>query len=235
VRCVTGSDVEDLRGAAELWADFPAEARPRPLVFTGPTLDGAGFSSDEAKVAFINGWIEIAPGIPPDAVTALRAAGPTTVRGSGSSILLHGAELITHSFRTDRGPRVLPAWRLLFREALGPMHAFVENDLAGVWSPPSMPARAFRPPGTGGEATLRNRLSVIYRFDGDPRIYTDYSRVRLLEGPTVVVVAPVPVDLGGPDLRLLYAEKRDVEFRLQQPLGNRVLVDSGGYPVTVTE
>jgi hypothetical protein len=115
------------------------------------------------------------------------------------------------------------------------MHALVEHELHAAWSPPARPAGDVRWPGTGGEATLRDRLSVIYRFDGDPQIYTDYPRVRLLEGPTVVVVAPVPVDVGGPDLRLLYAQMREVEFRLQQPLGNRVLVDSGGFPVTVTE
>lgn len=229
-----GPAVEDLRPAADLWAGFPVEAKPRPLVLTGPTLDGAGFSSNEAKVAFMEGRIEIASAIPPDAVTSFRAAGPTMAPGGGSSVRLHDAGLAAHTFRTDRGPRVLPAWRLLFDAALGPMYALAEHDIDAVWSPPGKPAKEFRS-GTGGEATLEKAGRMVFRFIGSPRIYADYPRVRLLEEPAVVVVAPVPVDIGGTGGRLLYAEKREVEFHLQRPLGERVLVDAGGVPVTVTE
>jgi hypothetical protein len=226
--------VEDLRGAADLWAGFPVEANPRPMVFTSPTIDVSGFSNDEAKSAFGDGRITIASRVPDGAVRSLRAVGTATVRGPGTSIQLRTAVPATHSFRTDRGPRALRAWRLGFSDTRGPTYVVDEHELDTAWSPPGRPAKEFRW-ATGADATLGEGLSVVYRFFGSPRIYADYPRVRVLEERAVVVVAPVPIAIGGPDLRLLYAEKREVEFCLRRPLGHRVLVDPNGHPVTVTE
>lgn len=108
-----------------------------------------------------------------------------------------------------------------------------EQHLASAWSPPGRPAYAFRLE-TGGHATLGVGLSVAYRFAGIPTAYAEYPSVRLVEDPAVVVVAPVAV-LTGPGSRRRYAETREVTFRLQQPLGNRVLVNPDGQPVTVVE
>lgn len=65
--------VRAARRALPRWADFPAGADPRPLVLlTGPVRVTSGFATGDAKLAFLQGAVEAAAGVPQDAVRMLR-------------------------------------------------------------------------------------------------------------------------------------------------------------------
>lgn len=219
-----------LERAADLWSDFPVEAKPRPLVLTGPIFHGAGFESSEAKNAFGEGRVEVASGVPEGAVRSLRAAG-AALRGGEKALRLRHAERCTYAFATDRGQRELDAWRLEIFDTSGPTYVLDADVLASAWLPPGQRADRFR--GGPNKAKLEDDGRVVYQFFGSPRRYANYPRVLLIERRAVVAVLPVAVAHRDFRIRFLDAATREVEFRLGEPLGDRVLVGVGGVPVTV--
>src|SRR5689334_19067541 len=64
----------DTTKVLRLWADFPVDASPRPLVLAGPDVHGPwrGFPDGLAKMAFLSGSFELVTALP---------AGPATVDG----------------------------------------------------------------------------------------------------------------------------------------------------------
>jgi hypothetical protein len=108
-------DVRWARWAVGCWAGFPVAQRLRPLVFVGPRarVDG-GFHSGSAKVGFLHGLIESALPLPGRIVAALGAETATEAtppRGT-VPIVITGVRQAEAEFRTDRGPRMIPAWQL---------------------------------------------------------------------------------------------------------------------------
>lgn len=58
----------------EAWAGFPAGRDPRPLVLLSPLVRAGPFPPDgRAKLAFVRGLVEAAPGFPAEVLAALRA------------------------------------------------------------------------------------------------------------------------------------------------------------------
>lgn len=85
--------------------------------------------------------------------------------------------------------------------------------------------------------------TLTYRFMGTPREYAAYPHAEVYETETAVLVEPEEVSLDSPgNIRLPYAEPREVVVHLTAPLGNRVLIwtargpgsDTFGAPRTVT-
>ena len=165
-------------------------------------------------------------------MASLQAAGKTRLGHAGSPIRLYDAEPTTYAFHTDRGPRTLETWRLTITHVHGPIYVLDAHQRDVAWTPPAwQPHQSHE--GDGTATLLGDGINMAYTFTGSPRTQVSYPRVRLLEDRAVVVLAPEPVDLGhGPSRRK--PEMREVAVRLRQPLGNRVLVDSRGVPVTVT-
>jgi hypothetical protein len=110
----------DLVAAVGVWADFPVGAVPRPYVLTQPAVIEAGYRTDDAKVAFIEGRVRFGEGFPAAAVDALLVGGVRMSPGS-SGLLVTNAARVRHPFRTDRGERMLPAWRMEVQDSLGPL------------------------------------------------------------------------------------------------------------------
>jgi hypothetical protein len=242
--------------ALELWASFPADASPRPLVLTGPDVidPASGFASGGDKLAYISGSYELTTTLP---------AGPVTVNGqrissaaealaelsSGGGVKQPGstplaitrAELGTGAFPTDRGMRTLPAWSFRFAGVAEPALVLAIPP-ADRWPRPGMPTND-DPQGVsispdGAKATL----SFIGAAAGTGLCEAEYT-ADVRQGRTAVMISvrqlphPTPDPDPGVDPNLAMAcaaagYPRTVTVTLQPPLGNRVLIDSHGAPLS---
>ncbi len=215
--------------ALALWAEFPVEASPRPLVLTGQTvLFTGGFPSNQAKLAFLQGAVSTTVPVPAGLLDALCPNRDPTL---DDTLLVVGAEPTTGTFPTDRGPKQLPAWTV---------------TLAGVHSlftvlDPEVTAAAFRPatalpPGAGAMYPARlhtdGQTVTVSFINGRPED-VDYPRVETLETSTAAVVVTVGHDIGRPGPRHLIGFRRHVTATLAAPLGARVLIDTTGQPTSV--
>src|SRR5579884_607395 len=221
-------ELERARRALEHWSDYPAHEDPRRLVLTGGTvLVGAGFASNDAKQAFLAGEFAAAADVPDE---VLRALARHHGKLHGHALRITGAERVSATFDTDRGPRQLPAWRVRIDGVDGPVSVLdpeIARDAAG-------PEGIDGITGTDMRARLgADERTMILEFLGSPPQYTDYPRAVVLESPAAVTVIPVPHELLEGD-RLLYGQQREVTARLRDPLGARVAVDyRSGCPITV--
>ena len=107
-------DIEAALWALEQWAKFPVDAVPRPVILTSPSIrPEEGFATTQAKLGFLHGQIVAAAGVPELPVQAMKARGlPVPPNREVSPLRVAGAVLSEAPFRTDRGIRVLPAWRM---------------------------------------------------------------------------------------------------------------------------
>lgn len=118
----------------QAWADFPVDRKPRPILLLGPAVRESGYHTDEAKIAFATGRLQLAAALPagpaaiattlPDgvyelpAVTAAQAYEQLRAVGSPQNapdatptpLRITKVTLGTASFDTDRGALTLPAW-----------------------------------------------------------------------------------------------------------------------------
>ena len=219
--------------ALQLWSQFPVTAEPRPLVLAGHTvLTAGGFDSDEAKIAFIEGAVDatvpLAPGV-------LEAMCPPRNRGYvGPRLEVTAAVLATAPFLTDRGRRELPAWHVTVSRLEGTVTVLDPPVAAQAWHPPGHSHTAGA--GLTSSAVLHeDGRTLTLSFIGSPREYTDYPSATAHESDTAVLIQAVAIDrpsLG--DIRLAYAQQREVTASLSRPLGARVLVTPSGQPVPVT-
>ncbi len=102
------------RWAVDRWAEFPVDRAPRPLVLVGSrSFVAGGFRSGEAKMAFIDGLFEAGLPVPGPVLASLPAQRdrPASGRPSPAPLVITAAARSETEFWTDRGRRVLPAWR----------------------------------------------------------------------------------------------------------------------------
>lgn len=226
--------------AVERWADFPVDRNPRPLVFTGPlAIPDNGFTTGHAKAAFLRGDIEVqGPG--PDSVLALlrNSGSPDQHAGSnvGPLILTNGKKAET-SFSTDRGKRVLPAWRFEGTELLGVLWVVDPDVATNQWKPTEPPERP-APPGGRAHCLLGSHIeaddhTLHAEFTGANPEWVDYPRSEVFESDHAIAVIPVGIDHGPPGPRLTVGYRREVVVQLRRRLGNRVLVNLDASPVAV--
>jgi hypothetical protein len=216
--------------ALRLWSQFPVDAEPRPLVLAGVCVHAAGFDSDEAKVAFVEGAIEEDVVLPPGVLAAMCSSRRT--ENARFSLTVTDVRRTTGRFQTDRGERRFPAWEVTLTHALGAFVVLDPQVAATAWHPPGRKV----PEGIGlvTHATLHeDGRTLTLTFVGTPREYADYPRADVVETDTAVMVLPVLVNRGGSGARRAYAENRQVTAALSQPLGARVLLTSSGWPVPV--
>jgi hypothetical protein len=226
--------------AVERWADFPVDEDPRPLVFTGPiAFPDDGFTTGRAKAAFLRGDIEVQGPGHDSVLTILRHPGSTEQHpGSnpGPLILTNGRKAET-SFSTDRGKRVLPAWRFEGTELLGALWVVDPEVAVHQWKPMEPPEH---PAPTRGRShrSHRSRIeaddhTLHVEFTGATPDWVDYPRSEVIESDHAVAVTPVGIDHGPPGPRLTVGYRREVVVALRSRLGNRVLVNLDARPVVV--
>jgi len=243
--------------ALRLWADFPVNASPRPLVLTGPAiLDPAnGFPADgDAKMAYIEGDFQLKTTLPTEpstvngqqVITAAQALAELRSQGDGKQpvpkpLPITDAMLGTGRFSTDRGARSLPAWTFRFAGVTNPalVLAIPPTDR---WPLPGMPTSDGGPGGVtispdGSHLTL----SFIGAAPGTGACEAEYT-ADIAQSATAVSISPRESahggnnggNNGGGDLQGscdLVGYRRTVTVTLQSPLGNRVVVDSRGVPL----
>lgn len=217
--------------ALALWAGFPLDAAPRPLVLTGlPVRILGGFSSNAAKLAFHNGAIESDVEVPAEVLDAL-CPNPRRQRAGGDVLRVTGAARTVAGFETDRGPRMLPAWELTLSEATAPVVVLEPEVAAGAWRP-----RGLRGPGGGSRSSALlgdDGRTIRLRFIGSPKQYAYYPDADVLESPAAAVIQPIRINRSVSGAIAPYAQDREVVATLREPLGDRVLVEPPGWPVPV--
>jgi hypothetical protein len=231
---IAGQRRQQAQQRLRAWAGFPVDRDPRPLVLLSPAVRAGPFPDGKAKLAFVRGLVEAAPGFPAELLQALRPhrqdAGPPL-----EPLVVTTATPGMAEVWTDRGRRELPAWNVHARGIPEPICQVLD---------PGTSQQAWRPPGLedhdlyGDNATAARGAggrTLTLRFVGAPRGFADYPRAEVLEAGAAVAVLPVEVDTGPPPwvLRALVGEWREVTTVLARPLGARVLLDGDGLPVLV--
>lgn len=256
---VTGNDPAVF---LDQWRDFPVTRKPRPVVLADGKVQEAGYRTDDAKQAVLSGRIRLAvtpPAAPktlpvqlPDGrytlatITAtqafeqVRAIGKDTQGKEGVPVLdFTSATLGTAEFRTDRGKLRLPAWLFGTPDALGPV-AVPALDPSAVWQPAEVRYPLGPEPGklAGDGVTLTVQLpwTPESKCPGSP-VYENIPVVResgtaVAVGISQKVVSYVPgsgVNCGS-DMMLRF---KAYQVTLAAPLGNRVVLDPSGAPLTI--
>jgi hypothetical protein len=224
------------------WASFPVTANPRPLVITQSGIL-VRFDDQVAKLAFSAGAFTLQTTLPTtttspsgtsvisaaDAFAQLRAQGSGT---AATTLVITGAALTTTEFATDRGATQLPVWSFTIAGVTGPVMVLAV-PASSRWATLENPS--------GTTATITgNTLAVT--FYGAPPISggcgADYS-VKTTSSDTAVVLAFT--ETGPPSTSKsaiacpALAAQRTVSVTLASALGNRVLTDTTGGPIAVTQ
>jgi hypothetical protein len=228
--------------ALAMWADFPVNKTPRPLVLTDYDIIGprTGFRNVEQKNAYIDGNFvppshfpsapSTAQGYPivsaRDAFEVLRTAGDGQTL-SDTWLVITAMELGSTTFALDRGPRVLPAWLISLRDVADPTVVLAVGRSARY-----MPANIPHVRRIGG-ARIADDTSLTISFVGGSPDTHDYA-AQAVESDTAVAVLIEPTRLPtGPTRAVGY--RREVRVTLQAPLAARVLIDgTSGAPAAVT-
>jgi hypothetical protein len=227
-----GQERDQVRRCLQAWAGYPAGRDPRPLVLLSPAVRAGPFPADgTAKLAFVRGLVEAAPGFPGEILRALRSH-RQEARPPAEPLLVITATLGTSEFLTDRGERQLPAWEVHARGVPEPIWVLDPGTRRQAWRPPGL--EDHEPTGDTSTARLgADGRAITLTFTGIPRPYADYPHAEVLEAGSAVAVVPVPADIGPSSFRRAYAERREVAAVLPRPLGPRVLLDGHGRPVLV--
>lgn len=226
--------------ALDQWSTFPTVG-PRPLVLIGPMVwSQGGHRTGMAKLAFLNRDWQLPSSVPAEVLELARASGAQTRAPSSEYGPLHikSGILDRAPFETDRGPLLLPAWRLESDQAIGPMWVLDPEAASTLWAPPKatnvLPALQ-RPTQMLQHATsLRGyeaRLKVF--FTSGPPEWVKYSSAEIFESDQAVAILPLARDIGPPGFRTMVGYTRDLVAELGRPFSRRVLVNLDATAVAV--
>jgi hypothetical protein len=238
-RRLTEEDRRELAAAAAAvggWADFPFDAVPRPVVLTGGAVQvERGFATGEAKYAFLQGAIEADETVPAEPVLALRREPQLTAAPARSRLRVTGAVVDQTAFATDRGPLMLPAWKVEAVDTLGPIWVLTEQARQRCWNPPP-PLPAGRGAHSLDHATVdADGTTLTVFFTGSSPKHFGY-RAEVIETAAALTVVPLGHLLPGQTLTgpvAAIGHPRKAEVRLASPLDGRVLVNPNATPVPV--
>jgi hypothetical protein len=237
-------------GALELWADFPVNASPRPLVLTGPAIldPREGFPTGDAKLAYTDGEFDLKTTLPtgPSTVdgqpvdTAAQALAELRSLGDSkhperSPLQITEVTFGNGTFSTDRGTRSLPAWIFHFTNVVNPalVLAIPPTDR---WPLADMPKNN----GSYDSVSISRdgsqiTLTFIGAEAGTGPCQAEYT-ADIKESATAVLISPpreLPHSGRDPGQCDLRGFDRTVTLTLRSPLGNRVVVNSQGVPLAV--
>lgn len=232
-----------------MWDEFPVDRQPRPIVLMSYAIGpgGAAMLEDKADVlrhAAVVSDVEI----PPWLLEALQPDPPP--HWHVDPVEVRSVRRVYPEFRTDRGHRPLPAYRIDFKgspfrpghapdpksEGAGfpPMHVLDPEVEATLWWPAGLDS-SYR----GGlrglpPAVLIDRgHTVRVIVHGSPPAYTDVRVRAVLETRTAVLLDIQHTTYDWVDVIPLVAVGRQVTATLTEPLGARVLLQADGLPIEV--
>ena len=248
--------------ALEFWADFPATANPRPILWFESPGPEKGFTSGDAKIAAACSRFRLASGLtlpsstPSEAVAnwpdgtsvsyraisavAVFAAMSRPVPGANpqcttvTPLELTAVRLGTAGIYTDRGMVQVTAWIFDGPGANGDL-AYPALEPSAFWK------RSTLSDHFGGNSAIRSTddKSLDYGFIGGPpgegSCHNDYT-ASVTESDSAVVVALEPYSSGncaGSGADSAVGYFRTVTVKLNKPLGGRVLVDGRGLGAVV--
>lgn len=235
--------------ALAVWDDFPIDRQPRPIVLMSFTHGpgGAPMLEDKAQVLRYAAVVSDVD-IPPWLLEALQP--DPGRRRQVDPVRVRSVRRVCPEYRTDRGYRTLPAYRIEFEgtmyrpghapnpkaEGIGypPMLALDPDVERGLWWPAGFDS-SYRgglsglPPAvlTGGGRTVR--LTVY----GSPPEYTDIWVGSMHESRTAAVIVIGGRRRPGVTAIPLVGVGRVVVARLAAPLADRVLLQADGIPIEV--
>lgn len=257
---VAPTPVSPPTGALAAWASFPADQKPRPIVWLRNPSPADGYGSGEAKMAAYCSKYVVGSPLPatiPSRTVAAWADGTTaTYRGISAAaalaalaadktnsqdpqcsstppLVINAARLGTFDFVTDRGKAQMTAW--LF-SAMG-----VNGQLA---YPAIVPTAFWKGSimsqvGTGAAVLSADGRALTYTFYGAPDrpgpCGADYKGVVAESGAAVAIALQVTPHAapGQPVACDAMAQQRNVVVTLAQPVGGRVVVDATGNVTAV--
>jgi hypothetical protein len=233
--------------ALGLWADFPIDRRPRPIVLMSFSRGPGGAPTLEDKSSVLRHAAVVSDvEMPRWLLEALQPDRPP--KGQVEPVRVRSVRKVHPEFRTDRGHRPLPAYRVEFEgpryrpgrapnpkaEGIGypPMHAL--DPAVPLWWPDRLSSEyrggsSGLPPAvlTGGGRTVRLMLH------GSPPEYTDVWVDAVLESRTAVVIVVKERPRPGVTAIPAVAVGRLVVAQPAEPLADRVLLQADGIPIEV--
>jgi len=232
------------------WRSFPAAANPRPLVPTGPTvLDPQnGFPDGQSKLAYVDGRFDLGVALPAGPATSngyplisartafdrLSSAADPAKTSTTYRLRVISASLGSARFDTDRGPRLLPAWRFGLAKVTGPVWVLA-IDPKTLWT-----AKATAATDLGFRATpAADGRSLTLDFIGGPDEPTACGiayTASAVESATAVVVVLHDEPRARADGEVVCdgaGHRRTVPLQLADALGGRVLLTPYGVPMPV--
>jgi hypothetical protein len=233
--------------ALALWAAFPVDREPRPIVLMSFSRGPGGAPMIEDKTSVLRNAPVVSDVSMPQWLLEALQPDPNP-HHQVEPVRVRAVRRVYPEFRTDRGHRPLPAYRVEFvgpqfrpgkapnpkAEGRGypPMHAL--DPAVELWWPDGL-SSGYRgglsglPPAvlTGGGRTVR------WMVHGSPPEYTDLWVDAVHESRTAVVLV-----LGGrvrPGVMAIpaVAVGRVVVAQLAAPLADRVLLQADGIPIEV--
>jgi hypothetical protein len=234
------------------WQAFPVTATPRPLILTrGAVIDPAtGFPTGDDKLAYLAGNVEFDTTVPVAPATSAgyaivsAKAALDRLRATGSSqpptrpLRIVTVSLVQASFGTDRGPRLLPAWRFRLDQVRDPVQVLAV-DSKYLWRSTVGGSTRMDLGASLSEDGLSADVSFWGSRPGLGPCGAEYTG-DVVESRTAVLVTPrqvKPNPQGSTSSQVVctaMAAKRTVTVRLSAPLGARVLVTPEGAAVSVT-
>ena len=227
------------------WSTFPANAKPRPLIAFGDTVEyipEAGFPDSDRKVAWMCNKLVLASGValpaaaPSDRISAERAyselmsARAATADKSSQctplrAFVISGVRLATAGFPTDRGIQEMPAWLFDVPE----VNAYIGHlalPPSALWG-----GGVVADEGRGAQVSADGMtLKVPVGDTSRGPCGNDYTAIAA-ESPTAVAVAVRQFPHASPGSEVacdLVMRIGHVDVKLKAPLGGRVLVDQDG-------
>ncbi len=233
--------------ALALWDGFPVDRQPRPIVLMSYAIGPGAIAMVEDKASVLHqaavvSDVELPPGL-------LEALQPDPApHWHVDPVRVRSIRRVYPEFRTDRGHRPLPAYRIEFagvapRRALDPkfkgsenrsMHALDPEVEASTWWPAELDS-SYRgglrglPPAVLVDGGRTVRLIVM----GSPPAYTAVRVRAVLETRTAVMLLIQQTTHDWVDGVPLVGVGRLVTAKLAEPLGARVLLDELGIPIGV--
>jgi hypothetical protein len=233
-----------------MWAAFPVNASPRPLVIGGPASEGPRgvYADPDVKVALVGGAFDRPTHFPAGPATAdgypiisadraFELLKPKeSVAGTRTRLTVTDIRLGKGTFGTDRGSQTLPAWVFSFARVDGPI-AVLAVAPAAQWFPAALADRAGQPYWAGVVVGSDHKtLTVSFigaQLESGP-CGVRYE-VKLTESPTAVMVTRISYPNESKAVCTLKGFMRHASAVLKAPLGARVLVDDLGYPMGATD